>query len=126
MWRILQQETPDDYVLATGETRSVREFVEIAFAEAGRRIDWQGEGVEEKGRDAKTGEILVEVDPKYFRPTEVELLLGDPAKAKARLGWAPSTSFADMVREMVASDLALMEKEMRAHGNEEPKLRAEW
>lgn len=106
MWRILQQDQPDDYVLATGETHSVREFVGIAFRYVGRTIVWSGEGVEEKGRDAVTGEILVEVDPRYFRPTEVDLLLGDPTKAREKLGWVHSTSFVDLVREMVEADLA--------------------
>src|ERR1051325_1950953 len=87
MWRILQQEQPDDYVLATGETHSVREFVELAFAQIGRRIEWSGEGVAEKGLDAKTGETLVEVSPRYFRPSEVDLLQGDPRKAHRVLGW---------------------------------------
>ncbi|MDX2143632.1 MAG: GDP-mannose 4,6-dehydratase [Rhodospirillaceae bacterium] len=105
MWRILQQKTPDDYVLATGETRSVREFVEAAFAEIGRKIEWKGKGVAEKGIDAKTGKVVVEIDKRYFRPTEVELLLGNPAKAKRVLGWSHTTSFKDMVKEMVASDL---------------------
>ena len=83
---------PDDYVLATGETHTVREFVELAFAEVGRAIVWSGEGVEEKGLRRETGRVLVEVDPRYFRPTEVDLLLGDPSKARARLGWRHETS----------------------------------
>ncbi len=111
MWRILQQETPDDYVLATGETYSVREFVERAFEQIGRTIEWQGSGVEEKGLDAKTGDVLIEVDPRYFRPTEVDLLLGDPSKAKRVLGWEHTTPFADMVKEMVASDLKVIAEE---------------
>ncbi|WP_328702863.1 GDP-mannose 4,6-dehydratase [Arenibaculum pallidiluteum] len=109
MWRMLQQPQPDDYVLATGETHSVREFVELAFAETGRRIVWQGEGVEETGVDAATGAVRVRIDPRYFRPTEVDLLLGDPSKARDRLGWTHSTSFRDLVAEMVRSDLHVMD-----------------
>jgi len=105
MWRILQQEEPDDYVLATGETHSVREFVELAFAEVGRKIVWSGKGVEEVGKDAKTGDILIQIDPRYFRPTEVDLLLGDPSKAHQKLGWKHTTTFPELVAEMVASDL---------------------
>ena len=105
MWMILQQERPDDYVLATGEKHSVREFVGKAFACTGRRIVWRGAGVEETGADTKSGQVLVEVDPRYFRPTEVDLLLGDPSKARQKLGWRHKTSFDDLVQEMVASDL---------------------
>jgi GDPmannose 4,6-dehydratase len=104
MWMMLQQDDPDDYVLATGQKHSVREFVECAFYDVGRRIAWHGKGVEETGVDAKTGQVLVEIDPRYFRPTEVDLLLGDPAKAHQKLGWRHKTSFADLVREMVESD----------------------
>jgi GDPmannose 4,6-dehydratase len=111
MWRMVQQETPDDYVLATGETHAVREFVDLAFAEAGIKIEWNGTGVDEKGCDAATGKILVEVDPRYFRPTEVELLIGDPKKAKMKLGWTPTTTFHQLVREMVQSDLKLVAHE---------------
>ncbi len=107
MWRILQQHAPDDYVLATGETHSVREFVEAAFATVGRRIAWNGQGIEEQGVDAKTGQVLVEIDARYFRPTEVDLLLGDAAKSHEMLGWQPKVLFADLVKEMVESDLAL-------------------
>ncbi len=95
-------------MLATGETRSVREFVERAFGEIGRQIVWSGAGVEEVGKDAKTGKVLVEIDPRYFRPAEVDLLLGDASKAQAKLGWVPKVGFADLVREMVAADLALL------------------
>ena len=105
MWRILQQDVADDYVLATGETHSVREFVELAFAELGRTIVWKGEGVDEVGVDSNSGAELVKIDPRYFRPTEVDLLLGDASKAKARLGWEHTTSFRELVTEMVASDL---------------------
>ena len=111
MWMILQQSEPDDYVLATGEKHSVREFVERAFEHVGRRIGWRGAGVKETGIDVKSGQVLVEVDPRYFRPTEVDLLLGDPSKARQKLGWRHKTSFADLVKEMVDSDLALVRLE---------------
>jgi GDPmannose 4,6-dehydratase len=118
MWRILQQETADDYVLATGETHSVREFIELAFNEVGIKIEWKGEGVDEKGVDAKTGRVYVEIDPRYFRATEVDLLIGDPSKAYAKLGWKHTTCFAALVKEMVDADLKTVarEKGMRAHG----------
>ncbi len=106
MWRILQQSDPDDFVLATGETHDVREFVELAFAEVGRKIVWRGDGVEERGFDASTGQVLVEIDPRYFRPAEIDVLRGDPRKAGEKLGWRHRTSFAELVREMVASDLS--------------------
>ncbi len=105
MWMILQQAEPDDYVLATGEKHSVREFVERAFAHIGRRITWRGAGTEETGVDANSGQVLIEIDPRYFRPTEVDLLIGDPGKARQRLGWRHKTSFADLVKEMVEFDL---------------------
>jgi GDPmannose 4,6-dehydratase len=105
MWRILQQPEPNDYVLATGETHSVREFVEKAFQQIGVRIVWEGVGVEEKGLDAGSGRVLVEVDRRYFRPTEVDLLVGDPSKARSRLGWQHTVSFDQLVAEMVAADL---------------------
>jgi GDPmannose 4,6-dehydratase len=112
MWLMLQQEQPDDYVLATGEMHSVREFVELAFARVGREIVWRGSGVDEAGIDAKTGTELVRIDPRYFRPTEVEQLLGDSSKARAKLGWSHKTKFKDLVTEMVDSDLKLVEREM--------------
>lgn len=105
MWRILQQDNPQDYVLAMNETHTVREFVELAFAELGYEIVWEGTGVDEKGIDKNTGKVLVEVDPRYFRPAEVELLWGDSTKARTELGWKPKYSFMDLVKEMVASDL---------------------
>jgi GDPmannose 4,6-dehydratase len=111
MWRILQQDEPDDYVLATGETHSVREFVELAFRCVGREIVWQGEGKHETGTDNKTGDTLVEVDPSYYRPTEVDLLLGDPTKAMQKLGWQHKTAFSDLIREMVEADLIAVKKE---------------
>ena len=105
MHRILQADQPGDFVLATGETRSVREFVELAFAEVGRSIEWRGKGVEEIGVDKALGKTLVQIDPTYFRPTEVDLLIGDASKARAQLGWTPKTPFGQLVKEMVASDL---------------------
>jgi GDPmannose 4,6-dehydratase len=114
MWRILQHHTADDFVLATGETTSVRRFVELAFAEVGRTIVWSGSGADEVGKDAKSGMILVAIDPAYFRPTEVDLLLGDPAKAQRELGWKHSTSLDQLVKEMVASDLAEIKASSRA------------
>lgn len=109
MWRILQQDTPDDYVLATGETHSVREFVEQAFQCVGREIEWSGTGVDEQGRDPKSGKVLVEIDARYFRPTEVDHLIGDASKAQRVLGWQHQTPFKNLVREMVDADLASVE-----------------
>lgn len=114
MWKMLQQDEPDDYVLATGENRSVREFVEIAFAEIGREIRWEGEGVEEKGRDAATGETLVEVDPAFFRPTDLSATLGDASKAREKLDWRPRTTFRELVAEMVAADIARAEEKTKS------------
>lgn len=111
MWRIVQQDTADDYVLATGETHTVREFVEFAFDHVGRPIEWSGTGSEERGRDRWTGDVLVEVDPRYFRPTEVDMLLGDPSKARSRLGWRHSTGFRELVTEMVEADLHAVQRE---------------
>ena len=105
MWLMLQQEEPEDYVVATGEHHSVREFVETAAAEVGITIEWRGGGVDERGIDTATGRTIVAVDPRYFRPTEVEELLGDATKARERLGWRPRTTFEELVREMMASDL---------------------
>jgi GDPmannose 4,6-dehydratase len=111
MWLILQHHTPEDFVIATGEYHTVREFCTLAFKEAGIELRWEGTGVEEKGIDVKTGKILVEVDPKYFRPAEVEQLLGDPTKAKTLLGWNPTkTSFSELVRIMVEYDLKYVRK----------------
>jgi len=107
MWRMLQQPEPDDYVLATGEMHTVREFIEQAFAHVGRRIAWSGKGVDEVGTDAASGKALVRIDPHYFRPTEVDLLLGDPSKAARKLGWRHTTPFASLVTEMVDADLKL-------------------
>ncbi|MFP6712771.1 MAG: GDP-mannose 4,6-dehydratase [Rhodospirillales bacterium] len=110
MWRMLQQDEPDDYVLATGEQHSVREFVELSFAEIDRKIVWQGSGVDEQGIDEANGDVLVEIDPRYFRPTEVETLLGNPAKALDILGWQHTTPFSDLVSDMVKSDLELLKR----------------
>ncbi|HEY1243335.1 MAG TPA: GDP-mannose 4,6-dehydratase [Hyphomicrobiaceae bacterium] len=111
MWLMLQQQEPGDYVLATGEAHSVREFVERAFACVGRTIEWRGKGADEAGVDARTGKDLVRIDPRYFRPTEVDALVGDPSKARARLGWTHKTTFAELVAEMVASDLETIGQE---------------
>ncbi len=111
MWRIVQHETPEDFVLATGETRSVREFVERAFAEVGTELVWRGQGVDEVGIERKSGRVLVEVDPKYFRPTEVDILIGDASKARTLLGWQATTPFATLVSEMVAADMKTISDE---------------
>ncbi len=111
MWRIVCHDKPDDFVLATGESHSVREFVELAFTYIGRTIAWSGEGVDEQGKDAKSGEVLVRVDPRYFRPTEVDNLRGDPSKAKEVLGWEHRTSFSELVREMVEADFVTVKNE---------------
>jgi GDPmannose 4,6-dehydratase len=111
MHRILQVETPGDFVLATGETRSVRDFIELAFAEVGRTVKWSGEGVDEIGVDVASGKTVVRVDPVYFRPTEVDLLIGDASKAREQLGWKPKITFAQLVKEMVASDLDIARRE---------------
>ncbi len=117
MWLMLQQPTPEDYVIATGESHSVREFCQLAFKECGIDLMWDGEGINEKGVDRNTGKVLVEVDPNYFRPTDVEFLLGDPTKAKQRLGWNPrKTSFEDLIKIMVKSDLDLAKKELIRFG----------
>ena len=113
MWLMLQQQTPDDYVIATGETRTVREFVELAFAYTGIKIKWQGQDINETGIDAVSGKTVVKINPKYFRPAEVEVLLGDPAKAETQLKWKRETSFKEMVERMVKNDLTLVENEQK-------------
>jgi GDPmannose 4,6-dehydratase len=123
MWRILQHTHADDFVLATGKTQTVRLFVERAFAHVGIAVEWRGQGVEERGVCAKSGKLLVEVDPRYFRPTEVELLIGDPAKAKAELGWEATTSFDELVTEMMAADLETVEREAQHRRVDEMTLR---
>ena len=117
MWLILQQDEPDDFVVATGEQHSVREFCQLAFREAGIELEFRGEGVDEKGFDKKTGEALIEVDPRYFRPAEVETLLGDPTKARERLGWNPTkTPFLELVRIMMRHDMEHVRRERALHG----------
>ncbi|XP_050677712.1 GDP-mannose 4,6 dehydratase isoform X2 [Leptidea sinapis] len=110
MWLMLQQDEPEDFVVATGETHSVREFVEKAFAHVGRSVEWRGEGVEETGHDAATGQLLVKVNPKHFRATEVDLLLGDASKAREKLNWSPRVTFEQLVTDMMDADLELMKK----------------
>lgn len=112
MWLMLQQDKPDDYVMATGVTTTVRDFITMAFKEAGMTLRWEGEGVNEKGIDVATGKVLVEIDPRYFRPAEVELLIGDPSKAKAKLGWTPRVQLPELVKMMVANDIKLADKEI--------------
>ena len=119
MWLILQQDKPDDFVIATGDDHSVREFTELAFSRAGINLRWEGEGVDERGIDTATGRILVEVDPKYFRPCEVEQLLGDPTKARTQLGWNPrKTTFEELVNIMVDHDM----KMIKEHGHDSDKM----
>lgn len=117
MWLILQQEHAEDFVIATGQTTKVRDFVELAFKEIGIDMVWQGSGVDEKGLDKSTGKILVEVDPRYFRPTEVELLLGDPTRAKVKLGWEPKATLAELVSMMVQEDLKSTERDILCEKN---------
>ncbi|MBR3058179.1 MAG: GDP-mannose 4,6-dehydratase [Clostridiales bacterium] len=111
MWLMLQSEQPDDYVVATGETRTVREFAELAFSHLDIKLRWEGEGVDEKGIDEATGKVLVKVNPKFFRPAEVEFLLGDPKKAEEKLGWKREISFSELVERMVKNDFELVSKE---------------
>ena len=113
MWRMLQQDKPDDYVIATNETRTVREFVEVAFECVDMHIEWQGEGVDEIGIDKATGNTIVKINPQFFRPAEVEILLGDPAKAEKALGWERKTSFKQLVEAMVKNDMQLVAKEIK-------------
>jgi GDPmannose 4,6-dehydratase len=118
MWLILQEDRPDDYVLATGECYTVRQFVEYAFAEIGVAIKWRGQGADEKGYDAASGRVLIEVDPRYFRPTEVEILVGDATKARKQLGWTHETSFEELVTEMVREDLRWLDREAQGGSQE--------
>jgi GDPmannose 4,6-dehydratase len=119
MWRIVQQPKPDDYVLATGSMHTVRDFVERAFVSVGRHIAWRGKGLDETGIETSTGRILVQIDRRYFRPTEVDTLLGDPTKAHRVLGWKHRTAFEELVQEMVASDIALVRNERsRQYGHD--------
>jgi len=117
MWRILQQDVAEDYVLATGETTRVRDFVTCAFAEVGVPIEWRGEAEDETGVDARTGRVIVRVDPRYFRPTEVDLLIGDPRKARENLGWSHKTTWRQLCAEMVREDLVKVVKEGRGDGD---------
>ena len=117
MWRILQQPEPGDYVLATGETHSVREFVELAFSHVGKKIEWRGKGLDEVGIDSASGETVVKIDSRYFRPTEVDLLLGDPSKAHRVLGWKHTVTFPELVAEMVKSDLKTIANERQVGEN---------
>jgi GDPmannose 4,6-dehydratase len=119
MWMMMQQPVPDDYVIATGEAHSVREFVEKAFAHVGRKIVWQGKDEQERGIEASTGKTLVEVDPRYFRPTEVEYLIGDPAKARNKLGWKHEVSFAALVSEMMDEDIKLLRNTAQPRNHQE-------
>ncbi|MDR1484094.1 MAG: GDP-mannose 4,6-dehydratase [Planctomycetaceae bacterium] len=114
MWMMLQQDKPDDYVLATGETRTVREFIEIAFDELGIKIEWKGEGINEKGINKNNGETIIEIDPRFFRPTETDTLLGDATKAKDKLGWRPKHTFIELVRDMIQNDFKETEQELSA------------
>jgi len=116
MWLMTQQDQPDDYVLATGETHTVRSFVEKAFAKVGMPIEWRGEGVDEKGYDTTSGECVVAIDPRYFRPTEVDLLIGDPTKAHRKLGWKHETNLDQLVAEMVREDLKVMARNVPTSG----------
>lgn len=111
MWLMLQQDKPDDYVMATGVTTTVRDFITMAFKEAGIALKWEGKGIDEKGIDTETGKVLVEIDPRYFRPAEVELLIGDPTKAYKALGWKPKVQLPELVKMMVENDLNLAKKE---------------
>jgi GDPmannose 4,6-dehydratase len=122
-WLMLQQEKPEDFVIATGVQYSVREFVDAAAAELGLSIRWEGEGVDEKGHDAATGKCIVAVDPRYFRPTEVETLLGDATKARVKLGWTPKTAFPDLVAEMARADLIEAEFDLKVKGHGHKALR---
>lgn len=113
MWLILQQEQPDDFVIATNETRTVREFAETAFKHVGIDVEWSGTGVDEIGTDKATGKVVVKVNPQFFRPAEVEVLLGNPAKAEKTLGWEREISFSELVKRMVENDVKLVEKEIK-------------
>ena len=114
MWLLLQQDKPDDYVIATNETRTVREFAQTAFAAAGIEVEFEGEGVNEIAKDKKTGKVVLKVNPDFFRPAEVELLIGNPAKAEKELGWEREISFQELAERMVKNDLAIVEKEIKA------------
>jgi GDPmannose 4,6-dehydratase len=112
MWLMLQQEKPDDYVMATGVTTTVRDFIMMAFKEAGIILKWEGSGINEKGIDSATGAVLVEIDPRYFRPAEVDLLIGDSTKARKKLGWEPKVLLPELIKTMVQKDIELAQKEL--------------
>jgi GDPmannose 4,6-dehydratase len=111
MWLMMQQDKPDDYVLATGKKISVRTFIDLAFKEVNIELEWKGSGVDEKGINKATGNVIVEIDPRYFRPSEVDLLVGDASKAKKELGWVPKLTVEQLVKEMVASDVKLFQRD---------------
>ena len=117
-WMMLQKDEPDDFCIATGVQYSVRDFVNLAWGYLGNKLRWEGEGMDEKGYDEETGQLIVAVDPRYFRPTEVETLLGDPTKAKEKLGWEPKITFEEMVHEMMESDVTLARRDslVKSHG----------
>ncbi|HEX8617059.1 MAG TPA: GDP-mannose 4,6-dehydratase, partial [Thermoanaerobaculia bacterium] len=123
MWLMLQQETPEDFVIATGETHTVREFCELAFARAGFQLEWRGSGLEEKGVERQTGRTLIEIDPRYLRPSEVDILLGDATKARTKMGWSPRVSFPELVDLMVDADMQLAVREVRASGDTVVRVR---
>jgi GDPmannose 4,6-dehydratase len=112
MWLMLQQKEPEDFVIATGAATTVRDFISLAFAEAGIPLEWQGKGIDEKGIDRNTGKTLVEIDPRYFRPAEVDVLIGDASKAREKLGWKPKTGLSSLITMMVTSDMELAKKEL--------------
>ena len=109
---MLQHDKPDDFVIATGESHTVREFVELAFEEVGIKIEWEGKGIDEKGMDKKTGKVIIQLDPRYFRPTEVDILCGDSSKARRELGWKPKLTFKELIKLMVKNDLEINEREL--------------
>tara|TARA_B100002019_G_C21213350_1_gene570579 strand:+ start:220 stop:1314 length:1095 start_codon:yes stop_codon:yes gene_type:complete len=121
-WLMLQQEEPEDFVIATGKQYSVRDFVNLSYEYLGKKIRWEGNGIEEKGYDSSTNDLIVAIDPRYFRPTEVDTLLGDPSKAKQKLGWSPKISFEDMIREMMESDINIAKRDalVKKHGFNAP------
>jgi len=117
MWLMLQQDEPEEFVIATGETHSVREFCDEAFREVGIQLEWQGSGIDEKGIDRDTGRVIIEVDARYFRPTEVELLIGDASKAREKLGWKPRVTFYELVRMMAKADFEAAQKQLQAQSD---------
>jgi len=117
MWLMLQQDEPEEFVIATGETHSVREFCDEAFREVGIQLEWQGSGIDEKGIDRDTGRVLIKVDARYFRPTEVELLIGDASKAREKLGWKPRVTFHELVRMMAKADFEAAQKQLQAQSD---------